>query len=47
MINSIQYGVAGLEVLGVLWARLGIINKSPIKKFSWMQEVFLGGNSKG
>lgn len=29
------------------WKYLGIINKNPIKKFSWMQENFFIGNIKG
>lgn len=43
MVNSIQYGMAGLEVLEVLRAQLGIINKSPIKNSLGCKRIFLLG----
>ena len=43
MINSIQYGMAGLEVLEVLRAQLGIINKSLIKNYLGCKRIFLLG----
>ena len=43
MVNSIQYGMAGLEVLEVLREQLGIINKSPIKNSLGCKRIFLLG----